>query len=172
MKGTLYEGGVRVPFLISWPAKLPQGVDYAEPVSSVDILATTLAAAGIPMPTDKKYDSVNLTPHLTKEVTTAPHQQLLWHTGKPSFAIREGKWKLIRLGQAAPELYDLDADIGESKDLASEHAEVTARLAAALEAWSRELIAPVFPGSSVKNEDWGPGGANQKSQPKKKPAKP
>ena len=172
MKGTLYEGGVRVPFLISWPAKLPQGVDYAEPVSSVDILATTLAAAGIPMPTDKKYDSINLIPHLTKEVTTPPHQQLLWHTGKPSFAIREGKWKLIRLGQAAPELYDLDADIGESKDLASEHAEVTARLTAALEAWSRELIAPVFPGSSVKNEDWGPGGANQKFQPKKKPAKP
>jgi arylsulfatase A-like enzyme len=172
-KGTLYEGGVRVPFLISWPAKLPAGVDYAEPVSSVDILATTLAAAGLPMPTDKKYDSVNLLPHLTKEVKTPPHQNLLWHTNKPSLAIREGKWKLIQIGQSAPELYDLETDISESKDLATENPEVTKRLTATLESWTKELVPPVFPGSSVKNEDWGPGGANQKNRPQKqKPAKP
>ena len=166
IKGTLYEGGVHVPFLVSWPAKLPAGKDYAHPVSSVDVFATALAAAGVAMPTDKKYDSVNIVPHLAGEVKTPPHEHLLWRMhGKQSFAIREGNWKLVRTGIAAPELYDLAADIAESKDLASAQPEVTARLTAALEAWNKELIAPVFPGSSVKNEDWGPGGANQKGKP-------
>jgi len=59
-------------------------------------------------------------------------------------------------------LYDLAADVGETRDLAGEKPEVAARLGAALDAWGQELIAPVFLGSSVKNEDWGPGGANQK----------
>jgi arylsulfatase A-like enzyme len=172
-KGTLYEGGVRVPFLISWPAKLPAGVDYEQPVSSVDILATTLAAAGIAMPTDKKYDSVNLLPHLANEVKTPPHERLLWRmNGKQSFAVREGNWKLMSTGTTPPVLYDLAADIAESKDIAAEKPEVASRLTAALEAWKKELIAPVFPGSSVKNEDWGPGGANQKNAPQNKPTKP
>jgi arylsulfatase A-like enzyme len=171
-KGTLYEGGVRVPFLISWPAKLPAGVEFKHPISSLDVLATSLAAAGIPMPSDKKYDSVDLIPHLTGEVKTPPHERLLWHTNKPALAIREGKWKLIRIGQAAAELYDLDADISESKNLASENPEITTGLTATLEAWNKELIAPLFPGSSVKSEDWGPGGANQKDSPLKKPVKP
>jgi arylsulfatase A-like enzyme len=167
-KGTLYEGGVRVPLLISWPAKLPAGIDYEQPVSTLDVLATALAAAGIPMPTDKKYDSVNLIPHLTNEVKAPPHERLFWRMpNKPSLAIREGKWKLIRSGQAAPELYDLTADIGESKNITAENPEITARLISTLETWNQELVAPVFPGSSVKNEDWGPGGANQKSRPKK-----
>ena len=168
MKGGLYEGGVRVPFLVSWPAKLPAGATYEQPVSSIDVFATALAAAAVPMPTDKTYDSVNIVPHLAGEVKTPPHERLLWRMhGKRSFAIREGNWKLIRTGETAPELYDLAADIAESKDLATGKPEVTARLAASLEAWNKELIAPVFPGSSVKDEDWGPGGANQK-----KPTKP
>lgn len=162
IKGTLYEGGVRVPFLISYPAKLPAGVDYAQPVSSVDFLATTLAAAGIAMPNDKTYDSVNLLPHLMGELKSAPHERLFWRMrGKQKFAVREGKWKLIRPTEGAPELYDLDTDIAESNNLAEKQPEVTQRLLTALENWNKELIDPVFPGSSVKNEDWGPGGANQ-----------
>jgi arylsulfatase A-like enzyme len=171
-KGTLFEGGVRVPFLVSWPAKLPAGVDFMHPVSSVDILATTLAAASIAMPTDKRYDSVNLIPYLAGEVKTPPHERLLWHTNKPSLAIREGKWKLIRIGKNAPELYDLASDISESKNIAADNPEITTRLIATLEEWNKELIPPVFPGSSVKNEDWGPGGANQKKPQPKKTIKP
>lgn len=172
IKGTLYEGGIRVPFIISWPAVLPKGVDYHEPVSSVDILATTLAAAALPMPADKKYDGVNLIPHLTGMVTVPPHPHLLWRKDKIYLAIREGNLKLIRNGQADPELYDLKADLAESKNLATEQPDITARLTATLQAWNKELIEPVFPGSAVKNEDWGPGGANQKGHPPKKPAKP
>ncbi len=166
MKSTLYEGGVRVPFLVSWPAKLPAGTTYEQPVSSLDVFATALAAAGVPMPTDKKYVSVNIVPHLAGELKTPPHERLLWRMfNKQSFAIREGNWKLIRTGGQPPELYDLAADLGEKENLATAKPEVTARLVAALEAWNKELIAPIFPGSSVKNEDWGPGGANQKNNP-------
>ena len=172
-KGTLLEGGVRVPFLVSWPAKLPAGTTCEHPVSSLDVFATALAAAGVAMPTDKKYDSVNLVPHLADEVKAPPHERLLWRMhGKQSFAIREGNWKLIRTGQTPPELYDLAADLGEKENLAAAKPEVATRLAAALDAWNKELIAPVFPGSSVKNEDWGPGGANQRNAPRQQNTKP
>ena len=66
-------------------------------------------------------------------------------------------------GATPPELYDL---------VASANAEVATRLTAALDAWRKELIAPVFPGSSVKDEDWGPGGANQRNVPQQKNTKP
>lgn len=172
-KGTLYEGGVRVPFLVNWPAKLPAGTEYAHPVSSVDVLATALAAAGQAMPSDKKYDSVNILPHLSGEVKTPPHERLLWRMhGKQSCAIREGNWKLVRNGTDPPELYDLSTDEGEKTNLAAANAEVATRLSTTLDAWKKELTDPVFPGSSVKNEDWGPGGANQKGKPntRKRPA--
>ena len=169
-KGTLYEGGVRVPFLVSWPAKLPAGKDFEHPVTSLDVFATALAAAGVAMPTDKIYDGVDIVPRLAGEVNTPPHERLFWRmNGKQSFAIREGNWKLIRTGENPPELYDLAADPGEKENLATGRPEVAARLVATLEAWNKELTAPAFPGSSVKNEDWGPGGANQKNAPQQKP---
>ena len=172
-KSTLYEGGVRVPFVVSWPAKLPAGTTYEQPVSSLDVFATALAAAGVAMPTDKKYDGVNIIPHLAGEVETPPHERLFWRmNNKQSFALREGNWKLIRTGEQPVELYDLAADLAEKNNVAAAHAEVTARLTAAQDAWNKELIAPVFPGSSVKNEDWGPGGANQKNAPQQQNAKP
>lgn len=59
-------------------------------------------------------------------------------------------------------LCHLDNDLSESSDLATKHPETAAHLASALEGWTKEIIDPVFLGSSVKNEDWGPGGANQK----------
>lgn len=172
-KGTLYEGGVRVPFLVSWPDKLPAGRTYDQPVISMDAFASALAAAGVAMPADRKVDSVNIIPHLAGEVKSPPHERLFWRMhNKQSFAVREGNWKLLRIGDSAPELYDLAADLSEKNNLADAQAEVVTRLTASLEAWKKELIAPVFPGSSVKSEDWGPGGANQpKGKGKAKPAK-
>jgi hypothetical protein len=75
-------------------------------------------------------------------------------------------------GATPPELYDLAADLGEKNSVASANAEVATRLTATLGAWRKELVAPVFRGSRVKNEDWGLGDANQKKRPKEKPAKP
>ena len=166
-KGQVYEGGVRVPFVVSWPGKLAAKSRYNASVSSLDVLATSLAAAGIAMPQDKKYDSVNLLPYLTGELKTDPHSALFWRAalGK-SLAVREGDWKLVRSAGQPDELYNLATDIGENNDLALSQADIKHRLVRTLEGWNKELIEPAFPGSSVKNEDWGPGGANQKNAPK------
>jgi arylsulfatase A-like enzyme len=150
-KGTVYEGGVRVPFLISWPGKIVAGKTDDRPVSSVDVFATSLAAAGAPMPTDKKYDSVNLLPYLTGEKTGAPHERLFWRNGELR-AVREGNWKLVRQKGKPDELYDLGKDIAEAHDLAATRTAEVARIGAALETWDQELIAPVFAGlGSVRN---------------------
>jgi arylsulfatase A-like enzyme len=166
-KGQVYEGGIRVPFLVSWPEKLTGNKSFDAPVSSLDVLATALSAAGGTMPQDKKYDSVNLLPYLTGEQQGEPHSALFWRAelGK-SRAVRQGKWKLVRT-PGRDELYDLQNDMAEKNDLASEKHEVLAKLSATLEAWTSELVEPVFLGSSVKNEDWGPGGANQKNAKRK-----
>jgi arylsulfatase A-like enzyme len=144
-KGNVYEGGVRVPFLMAWPGRLAAGKTDDRPVSSVDVFATTLAVAGVAMPADRKYDSVNLLPYLTGEKTGAPHDRLFWRSGA-LLAVREGRWKLVRGAGAGDELYDLAADVGETKDLGAAQPAVKARLAAALDAWNGELVEPAFPG--------------------------
>jgi len=166
-KGQVYEGGIRVPFIISWPGTLNSGSSYDEPVSSLDVFATSLALAGVAMPVDKKYDSVNLMPYLLGQTKSPPHERLFWRTGGgTAHAVREGKWKMVRLKDKPAQLYDLSSDIAESKDLAGEKKDVAARLIADIDAWNAELIPPAFLGSSAKNEDWGPGGANQIGKPK------
>jgi arylsulfatase A-like enzyme len=166
-KGQVYEGGIRVPFIVSWPEKIPPNSTFESPVSSLDVLATSLSAASIPLPADKKYDGVNLLPHFSGEQQKEPHQTLFWRAavGK-ALAVREGPWKLVRTLDSPDELYNLSEDIGEAKDLSKSNPDVATRLANSLERWTKELIDPVFLGSTVKNEDWGPGGANQNSKPK------
>jgi arylsulfatase A-like enzyme len=161
-KGEVYEGGVRVPFLMAWPGKIAAGGTDDRPVSSVDVFATSLAAAGAPMPTDKRYDSVNLLPYLTGEKSGAPHERLFWRNGQLR-AVREGRWKLVHLPKQAPELYDLSADLAETTDLAAKHPADVARLGAALEAWDRELIEPVFAGLGAER----PGQPNRKTKKQK-----
>ncbi len=170
-KGDVYEGGVHVPFLVSWPGTLPAGKSYDAPVSSLDVFATSLALAGVPMPTDRKFDGLNIVPFLTGEKKSAPRELLFWRAGVGAkHAIRAGNWKLVRAKGQPAELYDLATDLAETKDLAAAKPDVTARLTAALDAWDKELAAPAFLGSSVKDEDWGPGGANQKGRPQKREA--
>ena len=110
------------------------------------------------LPVDKTYDSVNLVSHLTGEKKSAPHECLFWRVGTgQSHAMREGEWKIVCAKDQPAELFNL------TTDLAAGRPEIASRLVAALDAWDRELAPPAFPGSSVKNEDWGPGGANQKN---------
>jgi len=150
-KGQLYEGGVRVPFLISWPGTLPAGKDYDSPVSSLDVFATSLALAGVPMPTDVPHDSVNLIPFLKGETKAAPHPHLFWRVGGgQAHAVRDGNWKLIRPKGKPAELYDLATDVGESKDQSATQPEVVSKLSAELDAWDKELIAPVFGGLAAQ----------------------
>lgn len=149
-KGSVYEGGVRVPFLVNWPGTLAAGKTYEQPVSSVDVFATALACAGAPMPTDKKYDSVNLLPFLSGENKGSPHERLFWRSGS-QWALREAQTKLVRRAQQADELYDLAADLSETKDLAEAMAKTAKPLGVSLDAWNKELVPPAFPGLGARN---------------------
>ncbi len=142
-KGDLHEGGMRVPFLVSWPAKIKSGT-YEQPVIALDFVTTSLAAAESAAPGN--LDGVNLLPFLTGEKTTAPHDILFWRTGGPGGlnAVRRGNMKLIRAGKAAPELYDLASDVGETQNLATEKPQVVAELVAAIDEWEKGTIAPIF----------------------------
>lgn len=152
-KGQLYEGGVRVPFLISWPGNLPAGKDYDFPVSSLDVFATSLALAGVPMPSEVPHDGVNLIPFLKGETKTAPHPRLFWRVGGgTAHAVREANWKLVRFKAKPPELYDLAADISESKDQAAAQPEVVKKLSAELDAWDKQLIPPAFAGLGAQKK--------------------
>ena len=144
-KGMIYEGGMRVPFLVSWPAKIKPG-KYDQPVIALDFLPTSLAAADSADLTPKNLDGVNLLPFLSGEKSTAPHDALFWRTGGPggNNAIRRGTMKLVRLGKAEPELYDLATDIGESKNLAAEKPALVQELVSAIAEWEKGTIAPIF----------------------------
>ncbi len=144
-KGQVLEGGVRVPFLVSYPGVLEQGKDYAAPVSSLDVFATSLAVAQVEKPPTLSLDGVNVLPYLQGKNSAAPHERLFWRAGGGvRYAVREGNWKLIKEQDKPFELYQLDEDISESNDLAKRNPDTVNRLQAAYEAWNQLNIAPLF----------------------------
>lgn len=146
-KGTVYEGGMHVPFVMRWTGTLPVGRVYDLPVSSLDVFPTALALAGVPMPTDKIHDGVNLMAFLTGANTNAPHDKLFWRMGGGSaLAAREGNFKLVRNHKNPDELYDLAGDLGETNNLADTQANELKKINADVNDWNQQLIPPAFPG--------------------------
>jgi arylsulfatase A-like enzyme len=145
-KGTVYEGGIRVPFIVKWPNRWPEGKEYDRPVISLDILPTALSAAGARVPANLEIDGVDLTPFLNGTETRAPHERLYWRFGAQS-AIRQENWKLVLFGRKAPTaLYDLSNDPGEEVNLAPQSADKVEELTASLTAWKKTLKAPLWEG--------------------------
>lgn len=156
-KGMLYEGGIRVPMIASWPGSLPAGSDYDHPVSALDIFPTCAAAAGASTESCKPLDGVNLLPYLTGRNETAPHETLYWRViGGQGYAVRHGDWKLVQPAATdAIELYDLAKDLREENDLSDEKPEVVARLQQLYESWDAQLRAPLWSdphGENVQKE--------------------
>lgn len=123
-KSTLWEGGIREPFVLQWKGALPAGRVVDEPVSSLDLLPTALAAAGIESKTG--FDGVNLLPFLEGKSAEPPHAALFWRYGE-QMAVRQGEWKLTRAldngsSPAAVKtgLYNLRADPGEQRDCSAD----------------------------------------------------
>ena len=138
-KGMLSEGGIHVPFVVSWPGTIPVGQVYDHPISALDVAATAAELARLEtLPAD--LDGVNLIPHLTGKKTTPPHEVLTWRWIAQS-AIREGNWKLLRGGEREY-LYDLKADLEEKHNLAAKHPEIATRLRTRLSTWANELDPP------------------------------
>jgi arylsulfatase A-like enzyme len=141
-KGQVWEGGIRIPFMVQWKGNLPAGKIYRDPVISLDIVPTVLAAAGKVVAPDDNLDGVNLLPYLAGDKAGRPHDVLYWrfHTKR---AIRMGDWKLVNeRGNARPELYNLADDISESKDLADKMPDKVKELDKAWQAWNVQLQAP------------------------------
>jgi arylsulfatase A-like enzyme len=153
-KGQTLEGGIRVPFFVSWPGQLPAGKTYEHPVSAMDVLPTASAVANAKQPDG--VEGVNILPHLTGEKAAAPHETLAWRFG-PQKAIRRGNWKLVDVRdmeaktQSGWQLYDLSTDIGESKNLAAEKPKLVADLSKAWDDWNAKNMPPQWHGSP--NED-------------------
>jgi arylsulfatase A-like enzyme len=161
-KGDTWEGGIRVPFLIAWKGKLPAGKTYDHPVISLDIAATSLAAARFTAKPEWKLDGVDLLPFLDGKRIEAPHAALFWRFGSQT-SVRQGDWVLVRPSQGTKEyeniakkplLFNVTKDIGQQRDLAAEHPERVRELQAAWDRWNAELPAPRWPatlgGKAVK----------------------
>jgi arylsulfatase A-like enzyme len=141
-KGSLLEGGIRVPFIVSWPARLPAGKVEDRPVSALDVLPTALAAANQAVPVG--LDGIDLLPYLTGNRPEPPHPVLYWRLGG-QLALRKGDWKYVRLRANDPfRLYDLQSDPSETKDLIADHPEQEAALRDLLMTWDRQMIAPLW----------------------------
>ncbi|MBL9206710.1 MAG: sulfatase-like hydrolase/transferase [Opitutaceae bacterium] len=142
-KGSLYEGGLRVPMLMRWPARFPTGHVVETPVISVDITATALAAARVTP--DPAADGIDLIPFLSTHADPPSDRTFYWRAGARA-ALRTGPWKLVRepiRGQPGPwQLYHIDDDIGEKTNLVSRD---PARLAELTERWNRWSAAQASP---------------------------
>jgi len=160
-KRSLFEGGIRVPFIVRWPSKMPAGVKNDTTVfTAVDLLPTFCAAAGIKLPSDAKLDGENLLPSFqgNQVKRTRP---IFWlkkdHIGEPDLwprlAVRDGDWKLVTTFEGDRiELHNMKENRAEdaSKDLSKENPEVVTRLKKMLFAWYAELPTTADPACLAK----------------------
>ena len=150
-KGFLYEGGLRIPLIVRWPGKVKAGVVDEVPMVLTDLMPTLMEAAGLdPAKTTGPLDGVSLFKYLT-DTEPKPEQfaerALFWHFpnytnqgGRPAGAMQKLGWKLVEnYEDGSVELFDLNEDIGETKDLSKEQPERASELRAKLAAWRKSV---------------------------------
>jgi arylsulfatase A-like enzyme len=162
-KMNVLEGGIHIPFAVQWPARLPSPLVYQKPVSSLDIVPTAAAAAGVSLPTDRIYDGLNMIPYFAQE-QVGPDRTLFWRwadlgpDGPPGsldtiWAVRSGSLKLVTerntTGQP-PALYDLSNDIGESQDLALTRPGDVDFLQQLYAQWNTQTISAIWRGETAR----------------------
>lgn len=162
-KHSVYEGGIRVPFLLSWPGRLPAKAVSREPVIFSDIMPTIAAAVGAQMPPGR--EGRNLLPVLTGKAQGPVHEALYWDGAEEKTAIRSGNWKLVN-NRGKIELFDIEQDPSEKEDLSARQPEVVARLRRQFEVWSR-ANAPRIGTGGASEEDEGGGRRDRKKKAKK-----
>ncbi len=142
-KGNKFEGGQRVPFIVSWPARIKGQQQFEGLTSSLDIFSTSLAAAGIEPGDTVALDGVDLLPYLTGAKTGDPHEALFWRKLEES-AARVGDFKLIHLKDYGSTLYDLSDDLSEMNDLSSKDTVMFNLLMKQLSGWESEMAEPLW----------------------------
>ena len=137
-KGSIWEGGHRVPAIACWPGTIESGRVSDLTAMTADLLPTMAAIGGAPLPKGVKLDGVNLLPHLieNKQLASRP---LFWGI-KGKIAVRQGDYKLITTSSFAdPTLYNLKNDLGETHNMAAQHPEVVQDLLKLLKAWHSDV---------------------------------
>jgi arylsulfatase A len=147
-KGSTLEGGMRVPTIAWWPGQIPAQSQIDAIAGMFDILPTLTALAGGKLPADRKIDGANIWPHLAGAPLSKPaHDTFYFYSGFTLHAVRHGDWKLhivspvknSKKNEPMPQLYNLRSDIGESKNVATEHPEVVAQLQALVQSMKDDL---------------------------------
>lgn len=154
-KQSVYEGGIRVPFIVSWPGRLPKGTVCSEPIISLDVTPTILSAASVDLPGDRIYDGRNMLPVLRGETESTGgrlHKTLFWDDGSDQWAVRAGKWKVISRRDSI-ELYDLAADVGEKHNLAAQQPQVLRELKSLHAQWLSQMGKPISRQKNGKRQD-------------------
>ena len=136
-----YEGGVHVPFIVSWPGRLKAGTSCDVPVASFDILPTAVAAAGVKLPKDRIFDGKNILAALEGK-TDKVHDYICWNSGDGDWAIRQGDWKLVGI-KSKVELFNLKNDLSETTGLALKHPEKVKKLKKVYNGWLDEMAEPL-----------------------------
>lgn len=154
-KGSVYDGGVRVPYVMSWPGVIEPGVNNDMIVSSMDIFSTTVELAGEQIPSDRVIDGVNLIPYLTGEKRGQPHESLFFRRADRNiWSIRHGDYKWVyyggknkKLADQEPEgggLYDIQHELGESVNLGEKLKSKHTELSKLYEELTKGLPAPLL----------------------------
>ncbi|MEM1194985.1 MAG: sulfatase [Pseudomonadota bacterium] len=148
-KITLFEGGIRVPMFVKWPARIPAGTSIDEPVAHIDILPTLAAAANVTLPQDRVIDGQNLLPLAEGQEVAfeRPNDAIFWSSGFYK-VVRAGDWKLqVNERQKKVWLYDLANDPTEQRDLAEVRPGKRAELLALIDAHWEGSRGPLYPHS-------------------------
>lgn len=132
-KTSIYEGGHRVPFVARWPGKIKPGSVSDQTICLNDLFATSAEIIGVELPENAAEDSVSILPALTGTAKAPLREATVHQSMSGDLALRKGPWKLVFLKSGKRELYHLDNDIGETKDLAVENPEVVQELVALME---------------------------------------
>ena len=171
-KAQLFEGGIRVPFVMQWKGQLAANQTYRQPVMGFDFHATALAAAGIEIPKDQPLDGVNLLPYLSGETKGSPHEAIFWRAGA-NHAIRKGDWKLTHIPQqGGTMLFNLRDDISEKNNLAGSQPEKLRELQSAFAEWEKGTQKPKWLGPEQRrgNRKGATGNDTQSNPPRRRTA--
>ena len=152
-KGSVFEGGIRVPFTMQWLNKIPSNSTYSKPIIALDIFSTVLANVKGASKPKNPLDGINLLPYLTKKNNKAPHDLLFWRNiGANSYAIiNEDEKKMVMLRDSTF-LYDLKREINEKTNLITTDKTLTDKMSKAKATWEKGMIAPVFLGLTQREE--------------------
>jgi arylsulfatase A-like enzyme len=162
-KATCWEGGIRVPTIAWWPGRIPAGKTCAAPFSGMDLLPTFMGLAGGKPPENRIIDGKDIWPLLSGQTKESPHESLPFFYGGELQGLRAGKWKLLirpqnvdakresPSAQAIPALFDLEADPGETNNLAGSHPDIVAELQQRIAAVDKDLGVTQKSGPGVRS---------------------